>query len=213
MYADVPELVPIFEAPQTHRYLGPVAWSPPLPLPAWWSDLPDEKLIYVTLGSSGDHSRLPDIVEALAGLGLSVVVASAGAAFAGPTRSGVRVASYLPGNLVVERSALVVCNGGSLTSYQGLAKGVPILALPSNLDQFLNSGYLKASNVGDWLRPEVATIPAIREKATAMLNDSHLRLAAQAMGSSIHRYDPATRLASAIDDLCVGAGARTAQTI
>src|SRR5258708_7300630 len=26
MYADIPELVPIFDAPQTHRYLGPVAW-------------------------------------------------------------------------------------------------------------------------------------------------------------------------------------------
>lgn len=214
MYADIPELVPTFDTPQTHRYLGPVAWSPPVPLPAWWSELkPDEKLIYVTLGSSGDHSRLPDIVEALAGLGLSVVVASAGAAFAGPTRPGVRVASYLPGNLVVKRSALVVCNGGSLTSYQALMKGVPVFALPSNLDQFLNSGYLKASNVGDWLRPEDATIAAIREKATAMLNDSRMRIAAQAIGASIGGYDPAARLASAIDDLCARAGARAEQAV
>jgi UDP:flavonoid glycosyltransferase YjiC (YdhE family) len=214
LYADMPELVPIFDAPQTHRYLGPVAWSAPVPLPAWWSELKrDGKLIYVTLGSSGDRSRLPNIVEALAGLGPTVVVAAAGAAFAGPPRSNVRVAPYLPGDLVVERSALVVCNGGSLTSYQGLMKGVPVLALPSNLDQFLNSGYLKASNVGDWLRPEDATIPALREKATAMLGDSHMRLAAQAIASSIRRSDPAARLASAIDELGAGAGARTAQTV
>ncbi len=214
LYADIPELVPIFDAPKTHRYLGPVAWSAPVPLPTWWSDLKrDEKLIYVTLGSSGDRSRLPNIVEALAGLGLTVVVASAGAAFAGPPRSNVRVAPYLPGDLVVERSELVVCNGGSLTSYQGLMKGVPILALPSNLDQFLNSGYLKASNVGDWLRPEGATEPALREKAMAMLNDSPMRLAAQTIALSVHRSDPAARLASAIDELCAGAGAGTAQSV
>jgi len=214
MYADAPELVPIFDAPSAHRYLGPVAWSPPTPLPTWWSELdPDKKVIYVTLGSSGDRSRLPGIVEALSGLGLSVVVASAGATFAAAARSGVYVAPYLPGDRVVERSALVVCNGGSLTSYQGLMQGVPILALPSNLDQFLNSGYLKASDVGEWIRPERATIPAIREKAAAMLGDSRMRLAAQAMASTIQRYNPDQRLADAIGDLCAAPAARSARAI
>lgn len=201
MYADVPELVPIFDAPPTHRYLGPVAWSPPTPLPQWWSELtPDEKLIYVTLGSSGDPTRLPNLVESLAGLGLTVVVATAGADFDPPRRSQVRVASYLPGHLVARRSALVVCNGGSLTSYQGLTQGVPILALPSNLDQFLNSGYLKAQNVGDWLRPEKATVPAIREKAAHMIDDSSMGVAARAMASRMMEYSASARLASAISD-------------
>jgi UDP:flavonoid glycosyltransferase YjiC (YdhE family) len=211
MYADSPDLVPTFDTPPTHRYLGPVAWSPPTPLPEWWSELdPDEKLIYVTLGSSGDAARLPKLVEALAGLGLTVVVASAGAAFAPPRRSHVRVAPYLPGHLVAQRSALVVCNGGSLTSYQGLTEGVPILALPSNLDQFLNSGYLKAQNVGDLLRPENTSVPAIREKAAKMIDDSGMRVAARAMASSIRGFSPAARLASAIGDVRPGAATQSA---
>jgi len=153
------------------------------------------------------------IVEALSGLGSSVVVASAGADFAAPAQSGVYGAPYLPGDRVVERSSLVVCNGGSLTSYQGLMKGVPILALPSNLDQFLNSGYLKASGVGEWIRPERATIAAIREKAKAMLGDSRMRLAAQAMASNFQRYHPDERLADAIRDLSMTPAARTEAAI
>lgn len=212
MYADIPELVPVFDAPPTHRYLGPVAWSPTIPSPAWWNDLkPSEKLIYVTLGSSGDRSRLPLIVEALAGLGLSVVVATTGGDSGTLTRSAVHVAPYLPGDLVTDRSALIVCNGGSLASYQGLAKGVPILALPSNLDQFLNSGYLRAAHVGDMLRPEHATIPAIRAKASAILDNSRMRFAAREMSTSISRYDPATRLAGAIEELRTGSSNRIAQ--
>jgi UDP:flavonoid glycosyltransferase YjiC (YdhE family) len=33
LYADMPELIPIFDSPASHRYIGPVLWSPPFEPP------------------------------------------------------------------------------------------------------------------------------------------------------------------------------------
>ncbi|MFL6665511.1 MAG: glycosyltransferase [Rhizobacter sp.] len=200
LYADAPEHVPVFGAPASHRYLGPVPWSPALPLPAWWPELEaNAKLIYVTLGSSGSAARLPGILEGLARLGLPVVVALAGAPAPERSPPGVRFAPYLPGDLVARRSALVVCNGGSPTSQQALAHGVPVLALPSNLDQFLNSSYLQAAGLARWLRPEVATSAAIERAAKALL-DRGTRPPNAANGQSA-APQPAEVLRAAIDEL------------
>jgi hypothetical protein len=51
--------------------------------------------------------------------------------------------AYLPGNQAAARADLVVCNGGSPTTFQALSEGVPVLGIPGNLDQFLNMHYLE----------------------------------------------------------------------
>ena len=59
---------------------GPVPWSPPMALPAWWSaSIAAQASIYVTLGSSGSAARLPAVSPGLARLGMPVVAATAGA--------------------------------------------------------------------------------------------------------------------------------------
>ena len=40
LYADVPEMVPTFNRPHNHHYLGPILWSPAVELPTWWQDVP-----------------------------------------------------------------------------------------------------------------------------------------------------------------------------
>jgi len=202
LYADTPELVPLFDAPRTHRHLGPVAWSPSVPLPAWWGELePGPRLIYVTLGSSGSAARLPGIVRGLARLGRTVVVATATPEPPPGLPEEARVAAYLPGDLVAQRSDLVVCNGGSPTSHQALAHGVPVLALPANLDQFLNSAYVAAAGAGEWLRPEAATAETVERVARRMLAARPMRLAAAALARSAAMHDPADTLAGAIAEL------------
>ncbi|KJX75857.1 glycosyl transferase family protein, partial [Mycobacterium lepromatosis] len=54
LYADVPELVPTYDLPPNHQYLGPVLWSPAGELPRWWDSLrTDRPIVYATLGTSG----------------------------------------------------------------------------------------------------------------------------------------------------------------
>src|SRR5207247_2269556 len=133
LLADLPSLVPGAALPANHRYLGPILWSPPVALPPWWHTVDDHKpVIYVTLGSSGQVELLPIVVETLGELPVTALVATAGRMELTAVPDNVRVASYLPGSAAAERSALVLCNGGSPTSYQALAAGVPVLGIASN---------------------------------------------------------------------------------
>lgn len=175
LYADVPELVPTRGLPTSHRYLGPVLWSPPVTLPAWWDALPqDRPAIYVTLGSSGPARLLPGIVEALAALPVAVLVATAGRSVLGALPGNVHAAEFLPGDLAARRSRLVVCNGGSATVYQALAEGTPVLGIASNMDQHLTMGEVDRVGAGRLLRSERLRGAQVRETAERMLADEDL---------------------------------------
>ena len=122
-YADIPEIIPTYDLPSHHSYIGPVLWSPPVSPPPWWDSLGTASpLIYVTMGSSGDSALLPRIIEALATLAVKVVVASAGAPIPAALPANVYCAEYLPGELFAKRAQLFVCNGGSPTTQQALAE-------------------------------------------------------------------------------------------
>lgn len=203
LYADSPALVPTVDRPPTHRYLGLVNWAPAAPLPPWWDALPaSARPVYVTLGSSGDVAKLPQVLAGLARLGCPVVVATAGAKAPASLPAHVHVADYLPGDSVARRSALVVCNGGSPTSHQALLAGVPVLGIPDNLDQVLNMSYLKHAGVGDWLAPRDVSADRIERLARAMLADPQLGERAASVGAAERSRDIVGSLEGAISELC-----------
>ena len=155
LYADVPQMFPIDPLPAHHHYLGPILWSPPVALPDWWHHLPTDKpIIYLTLGSSGAASLLPTVLQSLADLSVTVIASTAGANLPGPPPSNACVADYLPGTEAASRAQLVVCNGGSLTSQQALAAGVPVLGIASNMDQFMNMEAVVKAGAGVMLRAD-----------------------------------------------------------
>lgn len=124
LYADVPELVPTYNLPANHRYLGPVLWSPDVKPPTWWHSLPtDRPIIYATLGSSGGKNLLQVVLNALADLPVTVIAATAGRNHLKNVPANAFVADYLPGEAAAARSAVVLCNGGSPTTQQALAAG------------------------------------------------------------------------------------------
>ena len=203
LYADSPALVATYERPTTHRYLGLIDWSPSVPLPPWWEALgAAPSPIYVTLGSSGDGAKLPQVLAGLARLGYPVVVAAAGAGAPASLPAHVRVADYLPGDIVARNSRLVVCNGGSPTSHQALLAGVPVLGIPDNLDQVLNMGYLKEAGVGDWLAPRDASADGIERVARRLLADPQFTARAAALGAIEKGRDITDVLEDAISELC-----------
>jgi UDP:flavonoid glycosyltransferase YjiC (YdhE family) len=171
LYADIPELIPTFGLPANHRYLGPIPWSPDVPLPSWWDDLPTDKpLVYVTLGSSGAGRLLNIVAEALAGFDVTVVASTAGGSCPKSMPKNIFVSDYLPGEQVAARSCLVICNGGSPTTQQGLCHGVPIIGIAGNLDQYLNMFYLEKAGVGLCLRAASATSMNIADAVSRIIN-------------------------------------------
>lgn len=205
LYPDVPELVPTRATPAEHSYLGPVPWSPRVPLPEWWDSLdPSLPTIYVTLGSSGAGHVLPAVFEALGSLQANVLFASAGrnGQLALPRESrppsGGRLftSEFLPGDLAARRSALVISNGGASTSYQALNEGVPVLGIPYNLDQYLAMTAIERASAGILLRAGNVTANQVREACVRLLNSSELKRGALEVRETFRAYDCHERFGS-----------------
>lgn len=152
-YADSPELVPTTPLPANHRFIGPIYWSAPLPVPEWWSCIPDDKpVIYANLGSSGHGHLLPIVLNALANQPYSVIAATAGRVKIESPASNIFLTEYINAEEACKRADIVICNGGSPSCYLALEHGKPSLSLPVNLDQYLNAELFKNAGVGTMLR-------------------------------------------------------------
>jgi UDP:flavonoid glycosyltransferase YjiC (YdhE family) len=180
LYADLPGVVPTESLPSHHRFIGPIIWNPQVERPLWWDHLPKQgPLVYVTMGSSGDCSRLPQICEALLGMGATTLLATAGKSSLQTNVQEKRfVANYLAGEDMADLADLVICNGGSPTSYQALSKGVPVLGFPSNLDQYLNMSLLQKAGAGKLLRTDSLQTNQIQNAVSEILDQDSYKLQA-----------------------------------
>jgi UDP:flavonoid glycosyltransferase YjiC (YdhE family) len=180
LFADLPNLIPLTDPPASHRHLGPIEWSPKAADPPWWRELPEGRgAIYVNLGSSGSRAVLPEVLDAAASLSIPVIAAAVPSA---PARSEMECAwmvESIDGSRASRRALAVVCNGGSPASQQALLNGAPVLGLPSNLDQFLNMGYVARAGYGLLERADRASAPSIRKALTRLLQDANFRTRAE----------------------------------
>jgi UDP:flavonoid glycosyltransferase YjiC (YdhE family) len=200
LYADIPDLFPEARLPPHHRFIGPIIWSPPVPRPDWWDQVPGEKpIVYLTLGSSGQAELLPAILRSLGHLDITVIAATAGSTLAGAAPPNTYVAGYLPGSEAAARSGVVICNGGSPTSQQALAAGVPVIGIASNLDQFLNMDTLVRAGAGAIMRADRFSGQALATLVTNVVEGSAHAAAARKIAATIAAYDTASQFAAALD--------------
>lgn len=204
LYADVPELFPGVQLPVHHHFIGPVLWSPPVSKPDWWDDLPDNRpVVYVTLGSSGQVNLLPQVLDALSALNVTVIASTAGGVVPDHLPVNARVAAYLPGEEAARRASLVICNGGSPTSQQALVSGVPVIGIASNLDQFLNMKTIQDAGAGAVIRTDRFNPQRLTGLAAAMLGETHFKESAKRLGKSFDRHDAQKQFATIINGLLI----------
>jgi UDP:flavonoid glycosyltransferase YjiC (YdhE family) len=202
LYADVPELVPTRPLPPNHRHIGPLLWSTNSPLPAWWDDLPpDRPVVLLTLGSSGRADLLPKVLSALSGLPITVIAATAGKIDLADVPGNAFVADYLPLDRAVQRSRLVICNGGSLTTYQALASGVPILGLCTNMDQLLNMNAIERLGAGLSLRAARVSTDKLLASTRQLLESPAYAQAAAQSGERFGKVDAGQRFREFIKEV------------
>lgn len=183
LYADLPNLSPVAQLPPGHRYIGPIIWEPPVPLPDFWETLPvDRPLVFVNVGSSGDQRLTQAVLEAVAGMPVSVALATAGKAVPTALPANVFATAYLPGKAMSARAALLVTNGGSATGYMALAAGRPQVAVPSNMDQYFFANAIAHAGLGKLLRADRVTPQALRRALEELLGTPtyHQRAAEEA---------------------------------
>ena len=201
LYADTPTLVPTKSLSSSHRYIGPICWSPRIPQPEWDPAInPSRPTIYVSLGSSGCEKLLPRLIEALSTLDVNAVVASGGALPAGIS-GNVYIADYLPGESTVARARAVISNGGSPSTYQALSAGVPVLGLPSNVDQLLSARCLARSGAGISIRADTFNAADGRQAVTELLSEHSYRQAALRVADECASYHYAEGFAQVLKEL------------
>lgn len=173
MYADTPGLVPTVNLPPSHGYIGPIVWSPSIPLPEWWAEATAQPRprAYITLGSTGSVELLPAIVAACLDEGLICLVATAGRSDFKPTSPNVFAAPFLPGSAAAAAANLVICNGGSPTAYQALEAGRPVLGLCSNLDQVLSMKGVQRAGAGLFMRAGECSHALLHKSISALLRE------------------------------------------
>ena len=202
--ADVPELYPTPDAPPTHRHLGAIAWSPPAPgVPPGWGGAPRGRppIAYLSLGSSGDRTVTGAAIDGLLAAGYEVWHARAGGPPARPNQTGVREAPWLPGDVVCARADLVACNGGSLGVQQALAAARPVIAIASNMDQFLNMGPVVRAGAGRLLRADRVDAATVRAAARSLADDPRAGEAAGEIARLIARHPASARFRDLVDEI------------
>lgn len=176
LYTDLPELFPAGPLPANQWFVGPALWEPAPSAPWSWPDTAEgHARVYVTLGSSGAAELLPKIIEALRTMPVAALVATAWRAGPLPAAPNVRVAASLPGIEVAKSASVVVCNGGTLTCYQALSAGVPVVGIPSNLEQFLTCDAVERVGAAVTVRADRFSTAAFRIALDRALNDASVR--------------------------------------
>jgi UDP:flavonoid glycosyltransferase YjiC (YdhE family) len=193
LYADIPQLAPTSILPANHHFLGPILWSPDAPMPSLRID-GGRPAIYVTLGSSGRSDLLASIVGALADLPVTQWVATAGRIELADPPANARVAAFLPGTEIAAQASLVICNGGSPTTHQALAAGVPVLGVVGNMNQYLNMEMIRRAGAGELLETASLDGEALRSLVARLLAAPAYAAAARSLASAFAAYDPALRL-------------------
>ncbi|MFK7976869.1 MAG: glycosyltransferase, partial [Halioglobus sp.] len=109
------------------------------------------------------------------------------------------LAEYLSGDEAASVASLVICNGGSPTTQQALDRGLPVLGLAGNLDQFLNMNMVERTGAGLCLRAARTTEKEIQYAVTRLLSDTAYHNAAANVATHFERYDPANYFRSILE--------------
>jgi len=197
LYPDIAELIPLTHLPASHHFIGPCEWEADIEKPDWWDEAigSRKQKIFVALGSSGPLETLPAILKALAQLPATSMIATSGRIIL--DRSEFYVADFLPYTATIRNSAVLISNGGSTSIYSALAAGIPILAIPSNIDTQLSSQILENSGAGIVLRAEKASAENVLRALHQLIDDHAFKESALRWSKIISTYDT-TRMFSMI---------------
>ncbi|MDX9786994.1 MAG: glycosyltransferase [Desulfobacterales bacterium] len=150
LLSDIPEYFPVRHLPGNYHFIGPITLKTALPPPNWW---PPEKdghpLIYITMGSTGISSFFMKVYEYFKQTEMKAVITTGGQvkSFAGLSGK-IYIEQFIDGDLVLEKSDLVVCHGGNGTIYQALLHGKPIIGIPTIPDQKFNMRRVESLGMG-----------------------------------------------------------------
>ncbi len=193
----VPELdFPRSDAPVSLNFVGllpsprTASWSEP----PWWPDLDDGRPVVVVTQGTIANRDLSQLVEptitALADTGVLVVAALGRPVDAlSDVPDNLRVAEYVPFDLLLPRADVLVTNGGFGSTQQALAAGTPVVVAGSSEDRAPTAARVAFHGVGVSLATSTPTPSQVRQAVEDVLGDDAIRERARAMAEAYARHD------------------------
>jgi len=170
---------------------------------AQWLDRPGKKVFVYGLP---EHSQWSVLIDALKACNANVFLYSPGdrrqrvkAHDEGSFRLSVEVVN-VPESL--RQADLFVCHGDMHNLVQAACVGVPVLSLPMNLEQLLNSLKYQGLSAGVCLQ-KIAAVAAGVEIINRMLSDEGLSAAAQQLAQRAGAFDQADAMEQVVER-CLG---------
>jgi UDP:flavonoid glycosyltransferase YjiC (YdhE family) len=163
--------------PRQVRFVGRLTSAPPKgDLPQWWGDLDGRTVVHVTQGTleTNPDDLLRPAIEQLAQLDALIVCTTGGASWTGAVPENVRVAPFIPHDLLLARTDVMITNGGWGGVLAALEAGTPLVVVPGELDKAQVARRVERAGAGIVRREparlaeavgQVLTQPGHRERA------------------------------------------------
>jgi UDP:flavonoid glycosyltransferase YjiC (YdhE family) len=190
--------------PVTWRYRETTLNKDDSQLPRWWTN-DAGPLVYISFGSltgsSALHSKIYQVaLDAVATLPVRALM-TVGRDFDvdpfGLVPSNVHVESWYLQDKVLAHCDLVVCHGGSGTTFAALAHRVPTVIMPIFADQPTNANAVAGAGAGIILSHNVDA-QRLRESIELLLTDHTFRIAARRISDELRKQTNLTELAVAL---------------
>jgi len=189
---DLPGLFPEPEGWPNWHTVGPILSEPPVSLPSWYGELDDgTPNVYVTMGSTGFlEGFLQRTYGALSEAPFRFLLTTGGQVSERVIQEAppnFRIADYAPGSKLVEKSCALIFHGGNGTMYQGLAAGVPMVALPSHLEQAHSFRAALTNGLGLQLSSRRVRGDRLVRALTRVLEEPSYRAASASFSEAVRR--------------------------
>lgn len=213
LIVDTPEYGPSLDTlPRDHRYIGPIVWEPEMEPPTWIDNLdPGRPTIYFTMGSTGHAHFFDTFIDYARSSDYQIVMTTAGMVEPTGLPANVFACDFAPGTLLMEKSDLVVCHGGNGTIYQAMAAGVPIVGIPTLIDQDFNMARVVDLGLGFVVPERRFRTETLRAAIDEVLGEERYRARAREASAAVAEFDAPQTAAQLIADLAEAAGAAAAR--
>jgi UDP:flavonoid glycosyltransferase YjiC (YdhE family) len=141
------------------------------------------------MGSTGYARFFEQAIEIFGDSEYQCIMTTAGMTIPENVPDNFYIIDYAPGSKIMEKSDLVVCQGGNGTIYQAMSKGVPIIGIPTMHDQEWNLDRVESLGIGIHLS-ELNFRPAHLEEAVRkILSANSYRRNAEVYKEILKRYN------------------------
>jgi len=203
------------------RFVGPILAPPSAASfeePPWWGELRGGRpVVHVTQGTldNADLGRLVGVTaRALAGDDV-LVVATTGGPDPAPLRpdlpANARLERFIPHDVLLPHTDVMVTNGGYGGVQQALAHGVPLVVAGDSEDKPEVAARVQWSGAGVNLHTGRPSVAMVARAVRRVLARSSYRERAGALRAEIAASDPLATIGAALAELCA-AGAAARQT-